>query len=447
LIFLNIWCKYIKEQLASASSRESFKYSLKSYFHPISLTFLRTNSSIFTCGAMKPINLPILLTFALSFSGQAFGARIPVKNLNHSPGSGSGTSSLFEFSDFKDMVDALNGKVPSTPPSTTEPTLDLVNFFTPKKSGNDSDADPVESEEKKPGLNRPAPKPKSFPLHWGTPPEVQAEDKGPLPGGYGMGSSTLAQWIETEMAADVEAVKSEEKPEEETVEVSKEEESDEAPEPVVVEETAEEEDLPGTEGKDDPEGESEKESNDEMSDEETAEVVEEKESEETSESVVVVETPKEEETDTAPMETEYSEITEGGNSDPAATGSPQTNENLGQGWAGDGVVDLGASWKESDWFGVYWDSGKGWIYHLRHGWVFPEPSTGQEDGCWMFFPDFGWLYTGCDICPFLYADSCKNWIYFMQASEELTAFFSFADDTWFRRGELPPSMIFSEASE
>jgi hypothetical protein len=65
----------------------------------------------------------------------------------------------------------------------------------------------------------------------------------------------------------------------------------------------------------------------------------------------------------------------------------------------------------------------------------------------MFFPDFGWLYTGCNIYPFLYADSCKNWIYFMQASEELTAFFSFADDGWFRRGEMPPSMIFLEASQ
>ena len=47
------------------------------------------------------------------------------------------------------MVNALNGKVPSAPPSTTEPTLDTVNFFTPTKTGNDSDADPVELEEKK----------------------------------------------------------------------------------------------------------------------------------------------------------------------------------------------------------------------------------------------------------------------------------------------------------
>jgi hypothetical protein len=326
---------------------------------------------------------------------------------------------LFEFSDFKDMVDALNGKVPSTPPSTTEPTLDSVNFFTPTKTGNDSDVDPVEPEEKKAVKNRPAPKPKSFPLHWGTPPESQVPDKGPLPGGYGMGSSTLAQWIETNMAADVEDTQSDENSEEETVEISKDDESDETQElePVEIEETAE--------------------------------VLEEKESGGTLKPLVVVETPKDEETDTAPSEPDHSKTTEEGNADRAQAGSSPPSEDLepGQGWAGDGVVDLGASWKESDWFDVYWDSGQGWIYHLRHGWVFPEPSTGQEDGCWMFFPDFGWLYTGCNIYPFLYADSCKNWIYFMQASEELTVFFSFADDIWFPRGELPPSMIFSEASE
>jgi hypothetical protein len=192
---------------------------------------------------------------------------------------------------------------------------------------------------------------------------------------------------------------------------------------VKIQDTAEEEDLP-----------------------ETEEISKEKVSEETSPLVVVVKSPNDEEADTLPTQTEYTKTILEGDSGVPATGSPQRNENLEQGWAGDGVIDLGASWKESDWFGVYWDSGQGWIYHLRHGWVFPEPSTGQEDGCWMFFSDFGWVYTRCDICPFLYVDSCKNWIYFMQASEELTAFFSFADDTWFHRGEMPPSMIFGEAS-
>jgi hypothetical protein len=235
------------------------------------------------------------------------------------------------------MVNALNGKVPSAPPSATEPTPDSVNFFTPTKTGNDSNADPVEPEEKKPGENRPAPKPKSFPLHWGTPPESQVPNKGPLPGGYGMGSITLAHWIEANMAADDEAAQSEEKPEEETVEISKDEESDETQElePVEIEDTAEEEDLHGTDEKDDSRDESEEESNDETSDENIAEVLEKEESEETSEPVVVVETPKDEESDTAPTETDHSETTEEGNADRAQAGSSPPSEGLepGQGWA------------------------------------------------------------------------------------------------------------------
>ena len=41
-----------------------------------------------------------------------------------------------------------------------------------------------------------------FPAHWGPPPEKQLKDLRELPGGYGQGSSTLATWIATHMAAD-----------------------------------------------------------------------------------------------------------------------------------------------------------------------------------------------------------------------------------------------------
>jgi hypothetical protein len=43
---------------------------------------------------------------------------------------------------------------------------------------------------------------REFPAHWGTPPEIQTHDYRPLPGGYGHGSSTLANWIETNLKKD-----------------------------------------------------------------------------------------------------------------------------------------------------------------------------------------------------------------------------------------------------
>ena len=43
---------------------------------------------------------------------------------------------------------------------------------------------------------------KAYPAHWGDPPMIQTRDRRQLPGGYGMGSGTLAKWIAKHMEAD-----------------------------------------------------------------------------------------------------------------------------------------------------------------------------------------------------------------------------------------------------
>ena len=55
--------------------------------------------------------------------------------------------------------------------------------------------------EQKPQVERPQPKPR-FPMHWGRPPEIQLTDHVQLPGGFGMGSSTLAHWIQNNIQQD-----------------------------------------------------------------------------------------------------------------------------------------------------------------------------------------------------------------------------------------------------
>ena len=47
--------------------------------------------------------------------------------------------------------------------------------------------------------------PPSFPEHWLQLPEVQTEDFRPLPAGFGMGSTTLAEWIQLHLDADATA--------------------------------------------------------------------------------------------------------------------------------------------------------------------------------------------------------------------------------------------------
>lgn len=66
-------------------------------------------------------------------------------------------------------------------------------------------AEPVREE-----AHQPQPKPKvykspggkAYPVHWGPPPRIQTRDLRRLPGGYGTGSSTLANWILDNMKKD-----------------------------------------------------------------------------------------------------------------------------------------------------------------------------------------------------------------------------------------------------
>lgn len=51
----------------------------------------------------------------------------------------------------------------------------------------------------------PKPKSKAYPAHWGVAPRIQTKDLRPLPGGYGMGSSTLAGWIQKNLDKDAKA--------------------------------------------------------------------------------------------------------------------------------------------------------------------------------------------------------------------------------------------------
>ena len=43
---------------------------------------------------------------------------------------------------------------------------------------------------------------KAFPEHWGSPPPNQTRDLVPFPGGYGMGSGTVAKWIQENLDRD-----------------------------------------------------------------------------------------------------------------------------------------------------------------------------------------------------------------------------------------------------
>lgn len=69
-----------------------------------------------------------------------------------------------------------------------------------------------------PAFEAPPAKPKAYPVHWGAPPRTQTKDIRALPGGYGMGSSTLAGWIQKNLDQDAKASPEPEKKKPDTTE-------------------------------------------------------------------------------------------------------------------------------------------------------------------------------------------------------------------------------------
>ena len=74
----------------------------------------------------------------------------------------------------------------------------LVNWI---QMNLDKDAEKKPKDKPAPPVFR-GPSGKAFPAHWGEPPRIQTRDLRPLPGGYGQGSGTLANWIQMNLDKD-----------------------------------------------------------------------------------------------------------------------------------------------------------------------------------------------------------------------------------------------------
>ncbi len=76
------------------------------------------------------------------------------------------------------------------------------------------------------------------------------------------------------------------------------------------------------------------------------------------------------------------------------------------------AVDLELpGWKESPWFGAFYQGKDNWIHHARHGWLYA--AGGDASSAWLWSPRQEWLWTGPGIYPHIYRNSDASWIYFM----------------------------------
>ena len=72
--------------------------------------------------------------------------------------------------------------------------------------------------------------------------------------------------------------------------------------------------------------------------------------------------------------------------------------------------DRGSGWKSFDWFGYYYGTAEGWIYHSDLGWLHKVSS--KTDSIWFYFPNHGWMWTKSGVYPFLYDADTSGWRYY-----------------------------------
>ena len=85
-------------------------------------------------------------------------------------------------------------------------------------------------------------------------------------------------------------------------------------------------------------------------------------------------------------------------------------------------------WYESTWFGNYYDTTTGWIYHEFLDWIYTEGSKGN--GIWFWHENLGWFWTKDGIYPYIYSQLVENWFYLGLNSTKPKKYYSFANLTW-----------------
>jgi hypothetical protein len=94
--------------------------------------------------------------------------------------------------------------------------------------------------------------------------------------------------------------------------------------------------------------------------------------------------------------------------------------------------DLGAGWKQTEWFGHYFESSNTeWIYRPCGGWFYKSGTS--FDSIWFWSADLGgWLWTNKDAYPNMYSHATGSWIY---VNDTHHCIYDYLKDAWSLIGE------------
>ena len=85
-----------------------------------------------------------------------------------------------------------------------------------------------------------------------------------------------------------------------------------------------------------------------------------------------------------------------------------------------------AGWKESEWFGVFYDAKNGWVYHADHGWI--HLAEGGNGTVWFWNEQNQWVWTGENIYPHLYRHRDAAWLYFFKQALPEIVFYNYTTE-------------------
>ena len=84
----------------------------------------------------------------------------------------------------------------------------------------------------------------------------------------------------------------------------------------------------------------------------------------------------------------------------------------------------------SSWFGDFNVTYYPWIYHFQHGWMYTFDT--DPTSIWLYTSDFGFLWTGSSVYPWIWSDQKGTWMYYLKGSSSPRWFFNWNTQTWER---------------
>jgi len=91
-------------------------------------------------------------------------------------------------------------------------------------------------------------------------------------------------------------------------------------------------------------------------------------------------------------------------------------------------TDAGNGWRQSDWFGFYFPTSSGWIYHFEHGWIYSQMEG--LDSIWYLDGSLGWCWTNKDLYPYVYCNEESFWLYYKRNTSGPRLFYNYKTKTW-----------------